>query len=260
MAVCNAAEPVIWLVMPSAFETVPHLSYLGHQDHRQKAIQIVTPTIIILALIAAFLGLRLYSVLGKRTGHEQEPVLPRAEDRPGMMSPAPAPTMEQPRGTPAEPMSGMVYEQAAETGMRAILAADRNFDVARFLGGAKAAYRLILEAFWAGDRDALRDLCDADSFAAFDTAITEREGRGDTLQNRLVAIDKATIVDADLMARNAIITIRFEADIAAITRNADGAMIAGSMTDAVATVDVWSFRRNLDSSDPNWLLDETDAG
>ncbi len=220
----------------------------------------MTPTIIILALIAAFLGLRLYSVLGKRTGHEQEPVLPRADDRPAMAPPPSVSPVEQPRSMAADPVAGMVYEAAAETGMRAILAADRSFDVARFLNGSKAAYRMILEAYWAGDRDALHDLCDADSFAAFDGAITEREGRGETLQNRLVAIDKATIVDADLMGRDAIIGVRFEADIAAITRNADGTMIAGSMTDAVGTVDVWSFRRNIDSSNPNWLLDETDAG
>lgn len=220
----------------------------------------MTPTIIILALIAAFLGLRLYSVLGKRTGHEQEPVLPRAEDRPGMAPPPVVAAPEQPRSMMAEPMAGMVYEAAAESGMRAILAADRSFDVARFLNGAKAAYRMILESYWRGDRDSLRGLCDADSFAAFDGAIAEREARGETLQNRLVAIDKATIVDADLLGRDAIIVVRFEADIAAVTRNAAGAMIAGSMTDAVATVDIWSFRRNIDSSDPNWLLDETDAG
>lgn len=220
----------------------------------------MTPTIIILALIAAFLGLRLYSVLGKRTGHEQEPVLPRADDRPAL-KPAPAATgTDHNRTMVTDPGAGMVYEPAAEAGMRAILASDRNFDVARFVNGAKAAYRMILEAFWAGDRAALQSLCDADSYAAFDAAIAEREARGETLQNRLVAIDRAMIVDADLMGRTAIIAVRFEADIAAVTRNASGTVIAGSMSDAVATVDVWSFRRDLDSSDPNWLLDETDAG
>jgi predicted lipid-binding transport protein (Tim44 family) len=219
----------------------------------------VTPTIIILALIAAFLGLRLYSVLGRRTGHEQEPVLPRTEDRPNVLKPVPA--AEPARApTPTEPMSGLVYEPAAEQGIRAILAADKSFDVARFLNGATSAYRMILEAYWAGDRDALRELCDADSFDAFDTAITDREGRGETLQNRLVAVDKAIIADADLMSGDARISVRFEADIAAITRDKDGQIIAGSMTDAVTTTDVWSFRRDIRSSNPNWLLDETDAG
>jgi predicted lipid-binding transport protein (Tim44 family) len=219
----------------------------------------VTPTIIILALIAAFLGLRLYSVLGKRTGHEQEPVLPRSDERPKVLQPMP--NAEAPRPASAEEAQpGLVYEPAAEAGIRAILAADRNFDVARFLNGSKAAYRMILEAFWSGDRDALRDLCDADSYDAFDAAITDRETRGETLQNRLVVIDKAVITDADLMGTDARISVRFEADIAAVTRNADGQIVAGSMTDAVTTADVWGFRRDTSSSNPNWLLDETDAG
>ena len=54
--------------------------------------------------------------------------------------------------------------------------------------------------------------------------------------------------------------MRFESDIAAITRDGEGRIIAGSMTDAVATKDVWSFVRAIGSRDPNWLLDETDAG
>ena len=56
----------------------------------------------------------------------------------------------------------------------------------------------------------------------------------------------------------AILTVRFEADIAAVTRNADGEVIAGSMSDAVQTRDRWTFRRDIDSRDPNWLLIETD--
>jgi predicted lipid-binding transport protein (Tim44 family) len=56
----------------------------------------------------------------------------------------------------------------------------------------------------------------------------------------------------------AIVTVRFEADIAAVTRNAEGQVVAGSMSDAVQTRDLWTFRRDLSTSDPNWLLIETD--
>ena len=52
--------------------------------------------------------------------------------------------------------------------------------------------------------------------------------------------------------------VRFEADIAAITRNKDGEVVAGAMTDAVQTRDLWTFRRDLATKDPNWLLVETD--
>jgi predicted lipid-binding transport protein (Tim44 family) len=119
---------------------------------------------------------------------------------------------------------------------------------------------MILEAYWKGDRDALRSLCDEDSYQAFADAIDAREARGETLDNRLVAIDRAIITRARLDGRTARVVVRFDADIAAITRDADGKIIAGSMTDAVETRDEWSFVREIDSRDPNWLLDETDAG
>lgn len=220
----------------------------------------MTSTIIILALIAAFLGLRLYSALGKH-GSDQE-VMPRAEERPRtapvaapLAPPAEVPSMPAPTAT-----SGMVYEPAAEIGIRAVLAADRSFDVGRFLHGAQAAYRMILEAYWKGDKDGLRELCDTDSYEAFAEAIDARTGRGETLDNRLVTVDRAVITEASVNGSLARVTVRFESDIAAITRDGEGRIIAGSMTDAVATKDVWSFVRTIGSRDPNWLLDETDAG
>ena len=227
----------------------------------------MTPTIIILALIAAFFGLRLYSALGKH-GTDMEAPLPRGEDRP-LIRPAAAKPAQQPaldgpvnegmRSVVAAPVDGLIYEPAAEIGIRAILAADRSFDVGRFLEGAKAAYRMILEAYWRGDREELRGLCDADSYEAFAEAISAREARGDVLDNRLIVVDRATIVDAGLAGGRASMVVRFDADIAAVTRDADGNAIAGSMTDASQSHDVWSFVRQIGSQDPSWLLDETDA-
>ena len=56
----------------------------------------------------------------------------------------------------------------------------------------------------------------------------------------------------------AVVTVRFEADIAAVTRNKEGEVVAGSLSDAVQTRDLWTFRRQISSRDPNWLLIETD--
>ncbi|NIJ39095.1 putative lipid-binding transport protein (Tim44 family) [Sphingopyxis panaciterrae] len=216
--------------------------------------------IVLLAMIAAFLGMRLYSVLGKRTGHEQEPVLPRRDERA-----APAPVRLDDGDTPSAPQgaagdtAGLVYEPAAEAGLRALLAADRNFDAGRFMEGAESAYRMILEAYWSGDRDTLRDLCDDDSYEAFADAITAREARGEKLDNRLIGIDSAKITAVDLHRNEARVTVHYRADISAVTRDADGRMIAGSMSDAAATDDLWTFRRTIGSSDPNWLLDEAEA-
>ena len=221
-------------------------------------------SIVLLAMIAAFLGMRLYSVLGKRTGHEQEPVLPRRDERPpSPAASAPvrlddADTLSAPQAT-APGGSGLVYEPTAEAGLRQLLASDRQFDAGRFMEGAEAAYRMILEAFWSGDRDTLRDLCDDDSYDGFVAAIEARETRGEKLDNRLIGIDSAKITAVEIDRREARITVRYQADISAITRDADGKMIAGSMSDASQADDLWTFRRQLGSSDPNWLLDEVEA-
>ena len=219
----------------------------------------VSLSIIILAMVAAFLGLRLYSVLGKRTGHEQEPTTRRL-DNPTQKPVAPAESKSSVEESNVVNMPGFapVYDKAAEPGIRMVLAADRNFDVGRFIEGAKSAYGMILEAFWAGNREDLRMLCDDDVYQSFETALDGREERGETLENRLVRIEEARIVDAEFDAPNARLTLRFDADIAAVVRNRDGELVAGSLTDAVSTHDLWTFARDMTSTDPNWVLVETD--
>jgi predicted lipid-binding transport protein (Tim44 family) len=210
--------------------------------------------IVLLAMVALFVGLRLYAVLGRRTGHEQQPVLRPAETVAG------ADVATPPADAAAErnDRSGVVYEDKAADGIRAIIAADPSFDVGRFLDGAQAAYRMILEAFWKGDQEDLADLVGDEVRSSFTTAIDEREAAGHRLDNRLIGIERVSIEDAQLQGRNASITVRFDADIAAVTRDAEGEVVAGSLSDAVATHDLWTFRRNLNSGDPNWLLVETD--
>ena len=212
--------------------------------------------IVILALVALFIGLRLYSVLGERTGHEQQqPILKpadpdaRVEHRPAQAAVAPL---------AAQDTGELAFLPTAGPGVRALLAADPAFDVARFLEGAKAAYRMILEAFWSGDLDAMRPHVDDHVFETFSTAVEQRNKDGLKLDNRLIAIEQALIAEATVDRSVAVLTVRFEADIAAVTRNADGEVVAGSLSDAVQTRDLWTFRRDVASRDPNWVLIETD--
>lgn len=210
--------------------------------------------IIIFAMIALFLGLRLYAVLGKRTGHEQ-PLSRPAEDL--VRERAIVPAIEDARdGTAIVPEEQ--HMAGADAGLRAIAAADRNFGAADFLDGAKQAYRLILEAFWAGREEDYRAYVSDDVREAFGEDIAERAVQGHVLDNRMVRIERAVIADAKLSNGTAEITVRFDADIAAVTRDTDGKVIAGSLTDAVPTHDAWTFSRNLRSTDPNWLLTDTD--
>ncbi len=210
--------------------------------------------IVILALVALFIGLRLYAVLGERTGHEQ-PILKPADpdarlDQPVHAAPREAAKTNDPGDLAYLPMAG--------PGVRALLAADPSFDVARFLEGAAGAYRMILEAFWKGDLEAIKPHVAPHVYDSFKAAVEQRAKDGYTLDNRLVALEPAVITDAAVENGAAIVTARFEADIAAVTRNSEGEVVAGSMSDAVQTRDRWTFRRDINSRDPNWLLIETD--
>lgn len=209
--------------------------------------------VILFAMVAGFLALRLYAVLGKRTGHEQ-PLPKPAEER--VAAPPVTRTIE---AVPEiRDSANRAIDSSAETGLRAVVSADPSFDVAKFLEGAKSAYRMILEAYWKGDDETLRFLVDDDVRGAFEQAIAGRKATGEVLDNRLIAIERATIAEAGVENKVARVTVRFDADIVAVTRDAEGNVVAGSMSDAVITHDVWTFARKLRSDDPNWKLVETD--
>lgn len=210
-------------------------------------------TLIVLALVFVFVALRLWSVLGRRTGHEQ--TITKPESVPtvrGVSLKAP--------DTDRTPVLGQepTPSASAASGLRAIASADAQFDVGRFVEGAKAAYGMVLEAYWKGDQDSLDKMVDPEVAHSFAHAIHEREEAGETLDNRLVSVEQAQIEDARIEDGVAHIRIRFEADVAAVTRDREGNVIAGSMSDAVPTHDVWTFSRPIKSPNPNWMLTETD--
>ena len=210
--------------------------------------------IVLLALVAFFVGLRLVSVLGRRTGHEQP--IARPADRAASPTPV-APPLASARAEPALAANESVDVRALD-GVRAVVAADSSFDLARFLDGARSAYGMVLDAFWRGDQDELAALVDDDVRATFGRAIAAREAAGHALENRLVSIERAVIERARVDGQMAYLTVRFDADIAAVTRDADGTLVAGSTSDAVPTHDVWTFSRHVRADDPNWILVETD--
>ena len=214
--------------------------------------------IVILAMIAAFLGLRLYSVLGKRADQEEEAVPRRFDDEAKV---PPAKTVQlRPATTRQAPRRIEGVGPVVERGVNAIAAADPQFDITSFIEGAKGAYGMVLEAFWKGDKDSLRELCDDDVYEGFSAAIDARDEAGETLDNTLIRIEDTMIKEAEMEGQRARIAVLFIADIATVTRDKGGNVIAGSLDDAVESRDVWTFSRNVQATDPNWVLDETDEG
>ena len=214
-------------------------------------------------MLAVFLGLRLYAVLGRRAEHEEETIQGRIDDKSGAVGNRP-PSLRLPAQNgqiSAElPRDAALVVPAVERALLEIAGADRRFDLTSFVEGARGAYRMILEAFWRGDKDELAQLCDRDVFDGFAQAIDARVAAGEQLENRLIRIEETQVTAASFDAPFARISVRFIADIASVTRNADGQVIAGSLNDAIVSQDVWTFSRNVKSTAPDWLLDEADEG
>ena len=186
--------------------------------------------ILVIAMIAGVILFRLYTVLGRRTGHEPPPETAGAARR--------LPGSEAPPPPPAEPM-----QPQAGNGLLDIQMADRGFDTQHFIAGAREAYDRIARAFQAGDREALRPLLSPDVMAAFDSAIT---ARGAAPAPSFVSLKDARIVSASLTGGVAEITMAFTASFADPPD--------GKERDVT---DVWSFSRRVADIDPNWTLTAT---
>jgi predicted lipid-binding transport protein (Tim44 family) len=212
-------------------------------------------------------------VLGQRTGRERPPYDPYSRRDPVRSSAGenvvtlPARPAEAAPVRPAEPAPATDrWKGVAESGssvaagLDAIAAADSTFDARHFITGGRAAYEMIVTAFAEGDRRQLRSLLSREVFDGFDSAIGEREGRGETSESRFVAIDGATITAAELRSRTAQITVRFVSKLISATRDRSGAVIEGNAEKVTDVTDIWTFARDVTSRDPNWKVVATEAG
>jgi predicted lipid-binding transport protein (Tim44 family) len=206
--------------------------------------------IILFALIAVFLVLRLRSVLGRRTGNERrrDPFLQRFGGGSGKI-------------ITVEPTSTTIVPPAAEegadplaAGLAEIRRADPGFRPEAFLGGARAAFEIIVGAFAKGDKEALKPLLDEGVFASFSAAIDQRVAAKESLETRILGIAAADIVTARLEGKRAEVTVKLVSQQINVTRAADGSVLEGDPKAAVEKTDRWTFARDPRSADPNWVL------
>ena len=213
-----------------------------------------TVELILFAMVAGFLVLRLRGVLGRRIGFERTPgtVPPTRADGRGPTIDGAAEPMRPARDLPpADSLAGQ--------GLQAIRRADPGFDSQRFLANAEAAFRMIVAAFARGDRAALQPLLGADTFAAFESAIAAREASGETQQSEIKAVPSVTVLSATMAGSTARIVVRFVSDQVSATLDRAGAPVHG--TDAVTELtDIWTFERDTRGTDPAWQLVDARTG
>ncbi|TGY89027.1 Tim44 domain-containing protein [Marinicauda algicola] len=205
--------------------------------------------------LAVFLGVRLYMTLGKQTGRTpEEHAREMREQAARREAGRPA---ERAQSAPAEAGPEAIarhYAGPAGSGLAEIAEADRNFDPQTFLTGAKQAWRMVVEAYAKGDRDTLKGLLSPRVLEAYSKAIAEREDKGHTQITEIERLREAEIVEASLNDNRARIRVRFVAELATETRDAAGERVSGDLALLKTVSEVWSFERDVTSSDPNWTL------
>ena len=208
--------------------------------------------IILFAMLAAFLIYRLASVLGKRTGHQKQ--------RPDLYGASAGEDQREdnvvslPSRAPEPEESVVKHGSPLETALTQLTLADRTFEESVFVTGATAAFELVVNSFAKGDTETLQNLLSDEVYKKFAAAIRDREAQDRTHETTVVGVDVAEIIDAEIQEQNALLTVKYVSEQVNVTREADGNVAEGDPSAVVRVTDIWTFARDVSSSDPNWTL------
>lgn len=225
--------------------------------------------IVLFALIAIFLVLRLRGVLGSRDGHEggysdRFKSDPNKDEKP-IGTPDNVIDLPKARTVDADVLTDSTFEPKAKPeeilpegpvgdGIRAIREFDPGFNAKEFTSGASMAFEMILNAYAEGDTKLLKNLLSPEVFAGFEQAIAKRNAEGQTLQETLVGISKCEIVEAYMDGRDANVTVKLVSEQISALMDSDGSVIEGDPAKVVEATDFWTFARSTKSRNPNWTL------
>ena len=193
--------------------------------------------ILILAIIAGIVLLRLRSVLGRRTGHEKT-------DKTSY-------NYETPQQSSEEKV--VTIETKVSPGSRE----DGWFDKDDFLRGASNAYETIVTNFENGNKDALKPLLSNEVLNSFTSVIDERNSKNETVEFNFIGIEKSEIVHKDLKKNPMEVTVRFISEMITCIKNSKDEVISGSLNQVQKITDVWTFEKIKDKKTSNWLLTAT---
>ncbi len=207
--------------------------------------------IIFFALLAFYIFSRLLNVLGKRTGHER-PYDPFDEDDTDKNNVIVLPNRQHAEEGEDELVQGPFAAQIAK-----IREEDPDFDLEDFEEKASVAYRMIVEAYHAGDIDFLKEMLDEKVFAQFEKAILAREKRGEKIQNEFVG-DITSMADfIEVHGSRISIEMKIVSQQRLITLDKGGKIIDNTDESILKIIEYWTFSKQLGSDDPTWFLSKT---
>lgn len=201
--------------------------------------------ILIFAVIAIFLIMRLRNILGSREGFEQ-----KQDNRP-IQPVNQAESAREKKVVPLRP------SQLDGTGLEAVRRADPNFSDDTFMQGAASAFGMVLSAFADGDETQLRRLLSFELYEEFSESIRLRNKNGDELGIEIISIDDVQLTDGQVVDNIASVTVTFVSTQTRTLTDRDGVVLEEDSMESTELTDIWVFERDTQLDDPNWKLVET---
>ena len=184
--------------------------------------------ILFLAAVAAIVLYQLYATLGRRVGRQPEDVAVTATS-----------------GAASAPVDPILQAEGVAT----LKARQPDFDPSRFLTGARAAYEQIVKAYAEGDRETLKPLLAPDVMDNFERAMAAREAAGRTEKVEFLTPPRVDLERVDVVGDTAKAVVRILAEVRTRTKDERGEGV-----DDRRTAELWTFEREVKSTDPNWNL------
>ena len=184
--------------------------------------------IILLAMIAGFIFIRLRGILGKRTGHEED------------LS------------------TSFTHEVSPRKAQKII--SEENFDEnekKEFLNGAKIAYETIITNFSSGNLKAIKILLDKKILNQFNEAIKDRKDKELISETTFIGINSVNIKEHNQLNNMFEVSVDFVSEIISCVRNKEKKVVSGDPEKIKKVYDTWKFSRDVRSQSPNWLLIDT---
>ena len=185
--------------------------------------------IILLAMIAGFIFLRLRGILGRRTGHQENLEAGFSENF-------------KPKNVVDKKENNQIFDENAKK---------------EFIKGAKIAYESIITSFAKGDLKNISYLLDKKILDDFTDAVQERKKNNNVSETTFIGVNSAEIKEHKDDGSIIEVVVDFESEIISCVKDKDGQIISGDMKKIKKVHDTWKFTKDKNSSNPNWLLVDT---
>ena len=186
--------------------------------------------IILLAMIAGFIFLRLRGILGKKTGFEEDV---------NSSFPHEAPPVKN-----VVDLNINTFDENAKKD---------------FVKGAKIAYETIITDFAKGKLKDIKSLLDKNVYQQFEEAIKDRNEKKLSSETTFIGINSAEVKEHQQNKNMLEVTVEFVSEIISCVKDKDNKVISGDPEKIKKVLDTWKFSKDTRSSNPNWLLIDTQA-